>query len=130
MLIKVGEGGYGEVFLCRKKDTGELCAVKRLNKKALMLKNNVDQIKVEREVMAASNSPYLVKLLYSFQDDLNVYLAMEFLPGGDLRSLIRHTGILYENHAAFFAAEVPSFSERPVWDFWGLLLTIRLHVRF
>lgn len=75
-ISKVGEGGYGEVFLCRKKDTNELCAVKKINKKILMLKNNVEQIKMEKDVMAASNSPWLVKLLYSFQDEKFLYLAM------------------------------------------------------
>jgi len=31
---------------------------------------------------------------------------MEYVPGGDVRSLIRHSGILYEDHARFFTAEI------------------------
>jgi cell cycle protein kinase DBF2 len=68
--------------------------------------SQVDQIQTERLVMSVGNSPWLVKLLYSFQDDEHLYLAMEYVPGGDLRSLIRHSGVLYEEHARFFAAEI------------------------
>jgi len=105
-IIKVGEGAYGEVFLSKKKDTGELCAVKKINKKMIFLKENVEQIQTERIVMSVSNSPWLVQLLYSFQDEHFLYLAMEYVPGGDVRSLIRHSGILYEDHARFFTAEI------------------------
>jgi len=105
-IIKVGEGAYGEVFLSKKKDTGELCAIKKLDKKMIFLKENVDQIQTERIVMSVANSPWLVKLLYSFQDENHLYLAMEYIPGGDVRSLIRHSGVLYEDHARFFSAEI------------------------
>jgi len=35
-----------------------------------------------------SDSPWLVKMLYSFQDAENLYFAMEFVQGGDLRALL------------------------------------------
>jgi len=49
--------------------------------------------------MSVANSPWLVKLLYAFQDPDYLHLAMEYVPGGDLRSLVRHSGVLYEEHA-------------------------------
>jgi len=105
-IIKVGEGAYGEVFLAKKKDTQEVCAVKKIDKKMIFLKENVDQIQTERLVMSVGNSPWLVRLLYSFQDDDFLYLAMEYIPGGDVRSLVRHSGVLFEDHARFFIAEI------------------------
>jgi len=35
-----------------------------------------DNIMVERDVLSLADSPWLVKLLYSFQDPQHVYLAM------------------------------------------------------
>jgi serine/threonine protein kinase len=45
-IIKVGEGAYGEVFLAKKKDTGEICAVKKIDKKMIFLKENVSDLEV------------------------------------------------------------------------------------
>ena len=57
-------------------------------------------------MLTASDSPWLVKLLYSFQDIDNVYLAMEYVPGGDLRTLLNNSGILREDDAKFYIAEM------------------------
>jgi len=76
VLLQIGEGGYGQVFLCRKQDTKELCAVKRMEKKRILERKKVENTFVERDVLTTTRSPWLVKLLYSFQDYHNVYLAM------------------------------------------------------
>lgn len=41
LQVKIGQGGYGQVFLARKQDTGELCALKRINKQQLNQSNEV-----------------------------------------------------------------------------------------
>lgn len=45
-------------------------------------------VRAERDVLVKSNSPWIVQLHYSFQDPTNLYLIMEFLPGGDLMSML------------------------------------------
>jgi len=35
IIAQVGQGGYGEVFLARKQDTGEICALKKMKKRVL-----------------------------------------------------------------------------------------------
>jgi citron Rho-interacting kinase len=42
----------------------------------------------ERDIMARANSPWLTQLQYAFQDQANLYLVMDFHPGGDLLSLL------------------------------------------
>lgn len=41
----------------------------------------------ERDILA-DGSEWIVKLLYSFQDQANLFLVMEYLPGGDLMTLL------------------------------------------
>ncbi|EPZ36442.1 kinase-like protein [Rozella allomycis CSF55] len=106
VLAQVGQGGYGQVFLARKKDTFEVVALKKMNKKLLKKLNEVEHILTERDVLTASDSPWLVKLLYAFQDCDYVYLAMEYVPGGDLRTLINNSGILKESDACFYVSEM------------------------
>jgi serine/threonine protein kinase len=39
--MQIGKGGYGDVFLARKTDTKELCALKRMKKAALIKQDEV-----------------------------------------------------------------------------------------
>ncbi|KAF9952765.1 hypothetical protein BGZ70_000488 [Mortierella alpina] len=106
ILTQIGQGGFGEVFLARKTDTSELCALKRMSKKRLHLQDEVHHIMTERDVLRATRSEWHVGLLYSFQDPECVYLAMEFVPGGDVRTMLTARGVLQERDAALYFAEM------------------------
>ncbi|KAF3279895.1 hypothetical protein TWF173_001531 [Orbilia oligospora] len=105
-LTQVGQGGYGQVFLAKKKETGEVCALKIMNKKLLFKMDEIRHVLTERDILTAANSPWLVKLLYAFQDETNIYLAMEYVAGGDFRTLLNNTGVLHNKHARFYIAEM------------------------
>lgn len=53
----------------------------------------------ERDVMAktVSDNDWIVKLYYSFQDEKNLYLVMEFVSGGDMMGLLIKKDILSES---------------------------------
>ncbi|KAJ1935093.1 serine/threonine-protein kinase dbf2, partial [Linderina macrospora] len=106
ILAQIGQGGYGQVFLARKRDTGEVCALKKMAKKLLVKLGEVQHILTERDILRTSKSPWLVKLLYSFQDNQFLYLAMEYVPGGDVRTLLNQNGILRHHIARFYIAEM------------------------
>lgn len=106
ILKQVGQGGYGQVFLARKRDTNEICALKKLNKKLLLKMNEVQHVLTERDILTFSQSEWLVRLLYAFQDPEYAFLAMEFVPGGDMRTLLNNSGILREEPARFYIAEM------------------------
>ncbi|KAF3062095.1 Serine/threonine-protein kinase sid2 [Daldinia childiae] len=106
ILTQVGQGGYGQVFLAQKKDTKEVCALKVMSKKLLFKLDEIRHVLTERDILTTANSEWLVRLLYSFQDDKNIYLAMEYVPGGDFRTLLNNTGVLSNRHARFYIAEM------------------------
>ncbi|PPQ97667.1 hypothetical protein CVT26_002479 [Gymnopilus dilepis] len=89
IIAQVGQGGYGEVFLARKQESGE-----------------IRHVLVERDILTATKTPWLVRLLYAFQDPEYVYLAMEYVPGGDFRTLLNNSGVLKEEHARFYISEM------------------------
>lgn len=76
ILTQVGQGGYGQVFLAQKKDTREVCALKVMSKKLLFKLDEVRHVLTERDILTNAKSEWLVRLLYSFQDDASIYLAM------------------------------------------------------
>ena len=45
----------------------------------------VAHVRAERDILAESDNPWVVKMYYSFQDTTCLYLVMEFLPGGKLK---------------------------------------------
>lgn len=76
ILTQVGQGGYGQVYLAKKKDTHEVCALKVMSKKLLFKMDEIRHILTERDILTNAKSEWLVRLLYAFQDDRSIYLAM------------------------------------------------------
>lgn len=101
----IGKGAFGEVRVVRHKASGEVYAMKKLNKTEMLYKNQVQHVKAERNVLATVENPWIVELKYSFQDDKNLYLVMEYLGGGDLMTLLIRKNILSEAEAKFYIAE-------------------------
>ena len=101
----IGRGAFGEVRVCRQISTGDIVAVKKMRKEDMLNKNQLMHVRTEKEIMTASN-PWIVKLKYSFQDELFLYLVMDFLPGGDLMNLLMKKEILTEDEARFYTAEM------------------------
>ena len=106
VLTQVGQGGYGQVYPAQKKDTREVCALKVMSKKLLFKLDEIRHVLTERDILTTANSEWLVKLFYAFQDDKSIYLAMEYVPGGDFRTLLNNTGVLHNRHARFYIAEM------------------------
>ncbi|GLB36689.1 putative extension to Ser/Thr-type protein kinases [Lyophyllum shimeji] len=106
IIAQVGQGGYGEVYLARKQDSGEVCALKKMKKRTLHKMDEIRHVLVERDILTATKTPWLVRLLYAFQDPDHVYLAMEYVPGGDFRTLLNNSGVLKEEHARFYISEM------------------------
>ena len=104
-LTIIGRGAFGEVRVCRQISTGDIVAVKKMRKEDMLNKNQLMHVRTEKEIMTASN-PWIVKLKYSFQDELFLYLVMDFLPGGDLMNLLMKKEILTEDEARFYTAEM------------------------
>lgn len=101
----IGKGAFGEVRLVQKKDTGKIYAMKTLLKSEMYKKDQLAHVKAERDVLAGSDSPWVVSLYYSFQDSQYLYLIMEFLPGGDLMTMLIRWQIFTEDITRFYMAE-------------------------
>ena len=63
----VSNGAYGAVYLVRHKETRQRYAMKKLLKRNLMLRNQVDQVYAERDIMTFTDNPFVVGLFCSFE---------------------------------------------------------------
>lgn len=105
-VAKIGIGAFGEVWLVRKTDSKQLYAMKILQKSEVLKRNQVAHVKAERDILAEADNAWVVKLYYSFQDTENLYFVMDYVPGGDLMSLLIKFGIFREDLARFYIAEL------------------------
>lgn len=111
-VAELGQGGYGRVHLMEKRSTGERMAMKVIPKSLLQSGKDrrvtIDEILTEKDIMMRNDNPFLVKLLGSFQDEVNLYFLMELLHGGNLFSYLhqmpKHR--LSEEVTRFYIAEV------------------------
>jgi serine/threonine protein kinase len=53
-----------------------VCALKVMSKKLLFKLDEIRHILTERDILTTAKSEWLVRLLYAFQDDKSIYLAM------------------------------------------------------
>lgn len=64
----ISKGAYGKVYLARKKTTGDQYAIKVLAKEHLLRKKQkLESIETERDILVNIESPYVVKLFWTFQ---------------------------------------------------------------
>ncbi|EPQ26593.1 uncharacterized protein PFL1_05914 [Pseudozyma flocculosa PF-1] len=107
-IIKpISKGAFGSVFLAKKRTTGDYYAIKVLKKSDMIAKNQITNVKAERMILMTQNqSPFVVKLFFTFQSSDYLYLVMEYLPGGDCASLCKVLGGLPEEWARQFLAEI------------------------
>uniref|UniRef100_A0A250YKZ6 Ribosomal protein S6 kinase n=1 Tax=Castor canadensis TaxID=51338 RepID=A0A250YKZ6_CASCN len=108
-LLKVlGQGSYGKVFLVRKvtgSDAGQLYAMKVLKKATLKVRDRV-RSKMERDILAEVNHPFIVRLHYAFQTEGKLYLILDFLRGGDLFTRLSKEVMFTEEDVKFYLAEL------------------------
>ncbi|AEO55050.1 hypothetical protein MYCTH_2298433 [Thermothelomyces thermophilus ATCC 42464] len=102
----IGKGAFGEVKLVQKKTDGKVYAMKSLIKTEMFKKDQLAHVRAERDILAESDSPWVVKLYTTFQDANFLYMLMEFLPGGDLMTMLIKYEIFSEDITRFYIAEI------------------------
>ncbi|XP_057333999.1 serine/threonine-protein kinase greatwall [Microplitis mediator] len=103
----ISRGAFGKVFLGFKKtNPDQVYAIKVMKKNEMIHKNMASQVVIERNALAITHSPYCVQLFYSLQSHSCIYLVMEYMVGGDLKSFLGNVGYMDESMAAFYTAEV------------------------
>ena len=102
----IGRGTYGRVMLVTKKDTDMVYAMKILDKKAVVVSNEVEHIMAERKVLGTINNPFIVKMHYSFQNETFLYFVMDFVNGGELFFHLQNERRFSIARSKFYAAEI------------------------
>jgi len=104
LLKVVGKGSYGTVMLAKHIKTGEILAIKMLEKSYLMQKKQVAHTVTERYVLEALTHPFIVQLKYAFQNPKKLYFCLEWCPGGEIFFHLSRVGNFDEEVTRFYSA--------------------------
>ncbi|KAJ1834430.1 cAMP-dependent protein kinase catalytic subunit [Coemansia sp. RSA 2711] len=105
-VLIVGTGTFGRVFLCQSKLTQRFFAMKVLRKSQVVKLKQVEHINNEKNILEVSRHPFIVQLECTMQNERNLYMLMEYVPGGELFSHLRRAGRFPDDVARFYAAEI------------------------
>jgi microtubule-associated serine/threonine kinase len=88
----ISHGAYGTVDLVKHRHTHERYAVKKISKTHLILRNQIEQVFVERDIMTFTDNPFVVALFGTFETKNHLCLVMEYVEGGDVATLLKNIG--------------------------------------
>ena len=106
IMEEIGNGSFGIVYRVKKINTGQIFAMKSLSKSALQKQKQLKYAISECKIMKQLSHPFIVPLYFAFQTPKYLYLILEYCPNGDLLGLLEKKGILEEQIARFYLAEV------------------------
>ncbi|XP_077137901.1 microtubule-associated serine/threonine-protein kinase 4-like [Ranitomeya variabilis] len=101
----ISSGAFGAVHLVRHKDTDQICAVKKIDKENLKKPRKLELAFLERDILTFVDCPFVASMFCSFPTKLHLCMVMEYVPGGDCDSLIKHRGPLPVPLARLYIAE-------------------------
>ncbi|VDP68371.1 unnamed protein product [Echinostoma caproni] len=105
-LKTLGTGSFGRVMLVRHKQNQKYYAMKILEKQKVVKLKQVEHTLNEKTILQAINFPFLVSMEFSFKDNTNLYMVLDFVSGGEMFSYLRRVQKFSEDDARFYASQV------------------------
>lgn len=106
ILKLIGTGAFGKVFLVKSKKDNKEYAMKVLTKNKVIKNNQIQNTNTERDLLEKVNHPFVIKLIYAFQDFNRLYIVTDFMSGGDLMYNIKKHNKFSEEKARIYASEI------------------------
>ncbi|XP_061045299.1 microtubule-associated serine/threonine-protein kinase 4 isoform X2 [Eubalaena glacialis] len=101
----ISNGAYGAVYFVRHKESRQRFAMKKINKQNLILRNQIHQAFVERDILTFAENPFVVSMYCSFETRRHLCMVMEYVEGGDCATLMKNMGPLPVDMARMYFAE-------------------------
>lgn len=100
---QISRGAYARVFLAKKESTGDVVAIKVISRKHAARKNTAF---TEKNILVKFQSEHVVSLYYTLCGVNNLYIVMEYVPGGDLKTVLHHLGCMDEHNARYYIVQI------------------------
>lgn len=103
----IGMGSFSVVKIAYlKKNPSKKFAIKILKKEHIIKMKQVEHTLNEKKILSSISCPFIVNLAYSFKDNSNLYMVLEYVNGGEMYTHLRGVGCYNENASRFYASQV------------------------
>jgi serum/glucocorticoid-regulated kinase 2 len=106
MMRIVGKGTFGKVFQVMHKKTKKVYAMKCIRKDVVLENEQMDSLKLEKEILYSIEHPFIVGMDYVFENNLRIFFLMDFIEGGELFRHLVQVRRFPEEQARFMIAQV------------------------
>ena len=104
--VTLGTGSFGRVRIVTHKNTGSIWALKMLKKAEVIRLQQVEHMISEKSILSRMDHPFIVRLAGTFQDAKYLYMALEYIVGGEFFTHLRRAGRFDHPAARFYASQV------------------------
>lgn len=87
--MKVCDVSCRAVYLVRHKETRQRFAMKKINRQNLILRNQIQQVFVERDILTFAENPFVVSMFCSFETRRHLCMVMEYVEGKRNKTLFK-----------------------------------------
>ena len=106
-IIKIiGTGAFGKVYFIQDKKTKQPYALKAQKKSQIMKENQTEHVYSEYCVLKEINNPFLINLHDFFQDNKYIYFILDYIPGGEMFTLMRTEIKFSEKNTQFYISQL------------------------
>ena len=106
VMTTLGTGTFGRVRIVKNLSDNSTHALKIMKKEAIIRLNQLDHVLSEVDLMMRLEHPFIVNMVGMFQDALTVYLVLEYVPGGEVFTILREEGRFTSAQSIFYGAEI------------------------
>lgn len=83
----IGTGSFARVMLVKRDN--QFFALKIMEKDTIVKFKQVEHVLSEKQILQAINCPFVISLKYAFKDNVYLYLALEYVSGGEMFTSLR-----------------------------------------
>ncbi len=109
--VTLGTGSFGRVRFAVDKSTGVPWAIKMLKKAEVVRLKQVEHMLSEKSILETLDHPFIVQMKGSFQDELYLYMVLEYIVGGEFFTHLRKAGRLDNSTSKFYSAQIVTVFE-------------------
>ena len=106
VIEQLGKGGMGKVYRVLDKKIEEEIALKLLNPEVATDEKAIERFRNELKFARKVSHRYVCRVFDIYEEEGTHYITMEYVPGEDLKSLIRRVGRLTPSKAVTIARQV------------------------
>jgi serine/threonine protein kinase len=104
--VTLGTGSFGRVRFATDMETGACYAIKMLKKIEVVRLEQIEHIQSEKAILESLDFPYIVKMSGTFQDQLYLYMVLEYIVGGEFFTHLRKKGRFDNATSRFYASQI------------------------